>query len=43
VLIDAEGKVTFYKTGYDITDLRLAIAKLGPHFSSIAPVGASPK
>jgi hypothetical protein len=31
VLIDAEGKVTFYKAGYEITELQAAIAKLpGP-------------
>jgi thiol-disulfide isomerase/thioredoxin len=38
VLVDADGKVTFYKTGYGIADLRAAIAKLGPEFSSVAPV-----
>jgi thiol-disulfide isomerase/thioredoxin len=43
VLIDAEGKVTFYKAGYEIADLRNAIAKLGPQFSSIAPAGTYSK
>jgi thiol-disulfide isomerase/thioredoxin len=33
VLIDAEGKVAFYRTGYDISDLREAIAKLGARFA----------
>ena len=35
VLVDADGKITFYKTGYGITDLRAAIAKLRPEFSSV--------
>jgi len=30
VLMDATGKVTFYKVGYDINELRAAIAKLIP-------------
>ena len=38
VLIDREGKVTFYSSGYDIAELRAAIAKLGPEFSSIAAI-----
>ena len=37
VLVDADGKVTFYQSGYDISDLRTAIAKLGPQFSSTVP------
>ena len=37
VLVDADGKVTFYESGYDISDLRTAIAKLGPKFSSTVP------
>jgi len=37
VLIDAEGKITFYESGYEISELRAAIAKLGPPFSSLAP------
>lgn len=41
VLLDAEGKVTFYKTGYGIGDLRAAIAKLGPEFSPVASGGAT--
>ena len=36
VLIDAEGKITFYKSGYEISELRSAIAKLGPQFSALA-------
>jgi thiol-disulfide isomerase/thioredoxin/outer membrane lipoprotein-sorting protein len=36
VLVDADGKITFYKTGYGIGDLRTAIAKLGPEFGSVA-------
>jgi thiol-disulfide isomerase/thioredoxin/outer membrane lipoprotein-sorting protein len=44
VLIDADGKVTFYRSGYEISDLRAAIAKLGPQFSSTAPSrGTNPK
>jgi hypothetical protein len=41
VLVDAEGKITFYKTGYGITDLRAAIAKLGPEFSSVGSPNAA--
>ncbi len=37
VLIDAEGNVTFYQTGYEVRDLRAAIAKLGPDFKSLDP------
>jgi len=37
VLIDAEGKITFYESGYEISELRAAIAKLGPPFSTLAP------
>lgn len=37
VLIDAEGKVTFYKSGYEMSKLRAAIAKLSTDFSSVAP------
>jgi thiol-disulfide isomerase/thioredoxin len=37
ILIDAEGKVTFYKTGYEIPELRSAIAKLSPDLSNVAP------
>ena len=33
VLIDAEGKVTFYKSGYDISDFRAALAKISPEFA----------
>jgi cytochrome c biogenesis protein CcmG/thiol:disulfide interchange protein DsbE len=38
VLIGADGKVKFYQAGYDIAELRDAIAKLAPEFSAIAPV-----
>jgi thiol-disulfide isomerase/thioredoxin len=42
VLIDGEGKITFFKAGYDMGDLRAAIAKLGPEFVSVAkPAEAS--
>ena len=35
VLIDADGKIVFYQSGYEISDLRAAIAKLGPQFRPI--------
>ncbi len=35
VLIGADGKVIFYRTGYEISDLRAAVAKLGPNFITI--------
>jgi thiol-disulfide isomerase/thioredoxin len=35
VLIDRNGKVIFYKSGYEIPELRNAISKLGPEFSAI--------
>jgi len=38
VLIDADGKITFYETGYEIAELRAAVAKLAPEFGAIAPV-----
>ena len=43
VLVDANGKVAFYKVGYKIPDLRAAIAKLAPEFSSVtsANLGAA--
>lgn len=37
VLVDADGKVTLYETGYEVSTLRTAIAKLSPEFSSVAP------
>jgi len=37
VMIDGEGKVAFYHPGEDIAELRAAIAKLGPQYSSMAP------
>lgn len=36
VLIDADGKVVFYESGYGISELRTAIAKLGPQFALAA-------
>jgi thiol-disulfide isomerase/thioredoxin/outer membrane lipoprotein-sorting protein len=36
VLIDADGKITFYKSGYDISDLRTALAKISPEFAKKA-------
>ncbi|HZQ20917.1 MAG TPA: redoxin family protein [Terriglobales bacterium] len=35
VLIDPDGKVTFYKSGYDIADLRAAMAKLLPQLGAV--------
>lgn len=35
VLINANGKVIFYRVGYSVAELRAAIAKLGPQFSSL--------
>lgn len=37
VLIDAGGKVTFYKSGYDIAELRAAMAKLVPELGAAKP------
>lgn len=37
VLIDAGGQVTFYESGYEIAELKAAIAKLGPQFTALAP------
>jgi hypothetical protein len=36
VLIDANGQIAFFKSGYGIAELRAAIAKLGPEFHSVA-------
>jgi thiol-disulfide isomerase/thioredoxin/outer membrane lipoprotein-sorting protein len=36
ILIDSEGKVRFYESGYGIAELRAAIAKLGPEFSAVS-------
>jgi thiol-disulfide isomerase/thioredoxin len=41
VLIDPEGKVTFHSVGYDISELRAAVAKIGPEFSSVAATSAT--
>ena len=38
VLMDANGKIVFYKSGEDDDGLRKAIAALGPEFASLAPV-----
>jgi thiol-disulfide isomerase/thioredoxin/outer membrane lipoprotein-sorting protein len=40
VLIDPQGKVVFYRYGYDMAELRAAIAKLGREFSSVAAAPA---
>src|SRR5271163_372173 len=37
VLIDAQGKIVFYKAGEDDAGLRTALAGLGPEFASLAP------
>ena len=42
VLIDAQGKIVFCKMGYSdasLSDLRAAIAKLGPEFTSVGKAG----
>jgi thiol-disulfide isomerase/thioredoxin len=43
VLIDKDGKITFYESGYEIDDLRSAIAKLGPQLTSVGSASASLK
>ncbi|MGO8793963.1 MAG: redoxin family protein [Candidatus Sulfotelmatobacter sp.] len=43
VLIDADGKIVFYQAGYEISQLRAAIAKLGPQFSLVAPLATPEK
>jgi thiol-disulfide isomerase/thioredoxin len=43
VLIDADGKVVFYQSGYEISDLRAAIAKLGTQFGSVTAAPAPSK
>ena len=35
VLIDSQGTIKFYAVGFDISELRAAIAELGPDFASI--------
>jgi thiol-disulfide isomerase/thioredoxin len=40
VLIDARGNIAFYQWGYEVSDLRAAIAKLGPEFTSGASASA---
>jgi len=37
VLLDSKGKVIFYKGGYQVGELRGAIATLGPEFNSVPP------
>ncbi len=41
VLVDSSGTIVFDKSGYGIADLRGAIAKLGPEFSSVASSGGA--
>jgi hypothetical protein len=41
VLIDPEGKITFYRAAYDVAELRVAISKLGPAFTSVAAIPAT--
>jgi thiol-disulfide isomerase/thioredoxin len=41
ILVDARGNIAFYQSGYEISDLRAAIAKLGPEFSSVGSPGAT--
>lgn len=36
VLIDAQGKIVFYKSGADDAELRKTVAGLGPEFASLA-------
>lgn len=43
VLINADGRILFYQSGYEISDLRTAISKLGAPFGSIPPQSVSPK
>lgn len=43
VLIDREGKVAFYSTGYDIAELRAAFAKLSPEVSATTPAAGDSK
>jgi len=43
VLIDADGKITFQRSGYEIPELRNAIAKLGAQFSSVASSASKPQ
>ena len=43
VLIDSEGKIVFYESGYEISELRAAVARLGPQFSEVAPNNVSAK
>jgi thiol-disulfide isomerase/thioredoxin len=35
ILVDGHGNIAFYQSGYEISDLRAAIAKLGPEFKSV--------
>jgi thiol-disulfide isomerase/thioredoxin len=43
ILIDARGNIAFYQSGYEASDLRSAIAKLGPEFGSLAGADAKTK
>jgi hypothetical protein len=40
VLIDRDGKVVFDSAGYEISELRAAIANLGPEFAGVASAPA---
>jgi thiol-disulfide isomerase/thioredoxin len=37
VLIDADGKVVFYQFGFQVSELRKAIARLGPEYAKLLP------
>jgi thiol-disulfide isomerase/thioredoxin len=41
VLIDAQGTIRFYATGYEMKDLQSAISRLGPEFGSLAVATAN--
>ena len=41
VLIDAQGKIAFYKSGEDESELRKIVAAQGPQFASLAPAQKS--
>jgi thiol-disulfide isomerase/thioredoxin/outer membrane lipoprotein-sorting protein len=40
VLVDSDGTVKFYDVGFDIAELRAAIANLGPEFASVRTLTA---
>ena len=41
ILIDAQGTIRFYSSGYEAKDLRSAISKLGPEFGFLADSSAN--